>query len=198
MSDTAELNGLEIAIIGMAGKFPGADNVKDFWKNLENGVESVTFFTDQELEANHVDSQLYKNPKYVKAACVLNDIEKFDPSFFGLTPREAETMDPQLRIFLECSWEALEDSGYDPYRYEGKIGLFSSSGMSTYLLRNIMSAYDLRNSQQIRQIWLGNDPNYISTYTSYKYNLKGPSFNIQTACSSSLGGNPFMRCTVTH
>ena len=188
MSDTAELNGLEIAIIGMAGKFPGADNIKDFWKNLENGVESVSFLTDEELLQSNVNPELFNNPKYVKAVCLLNDIEKFDPAFFGLTPREAESMDPQLRVFLECSWEALEDSGYDPFQYSGKIGLFSSCGMSTYLLRNIMSAIDLRNSNQIRQIWLGNDPSYVSTYTSYKYNLRGPSFNVQTACSSSLVG----------
>src|SRR5262245_57146588 len=118
-------DGSEIAIIGMAGRFPGAPNLDAFWRNLRDGVESIAFLTSEELELSGVDPAPVSDPQYVKAASVLDDVELFDASFFGYTPREAEIMDPQQRVFLECSWEALERAGYDPETYTGAIGLFA-------------------------------------------------------------------------
>ena len=100
-------NGLEIAIIGMVGRFPGAKNIDEFWQNLQNGVESVSFFSEEELESSGVASTLLNDDHYVKAGAILNDVELFDAAFFGFNPREAEVMDPQQRLFLECAWEAL-------------------------------------------------------------------------------------------
>src|ERR1044071_3411453 len=118
------MTGLEIAIIGMAGRFPGARNVEEFWQNLRDGVESVTFFTDEELLSSGVDPGLLLNPNYVKASPVLEGADLFDAEFFGYSPREAEMIDPQHRVFLECAWEALENAGYNPEAYKGLIGVY--------------------------------------------------------------------------
>ena len=128
-----------IAIIGMAGRFPGAHDLDEFWRNLRDGVESISFFSDDELAASGLDSSLLANPNYVKAKAGLEGIELFDGPFFGFTPREAEMTDPQHRLFLECVWEALESSAYDPERYEGAIGLYGASALNTYLLVNLFS-----------------------------------------------------------
>jgi len=114
--------GLEIAIIGMAGRFPGARNIQIFWQNLCAGKETVTFFSDEELVQTGVDPALLKDPNYVKAGYVLEDRDLFDAAFFGYSTREAEIIDPQQRLFLECTWEALEDAGHDPAAYQGLIG----------------------------------------------------------------------------
>ena len=115
-----------VAIIGTAGRFPGAKNVGEFWLNVVNGVESITRFSDEELECRHaINTSLKNNPNYVKARAIMEDVEQFDASFFGFTPKEAELIDPQQRVFLECCWEALEDAGYDPERYEGLIGVYA-------------------------------------------------------------------------
>ena len=103
-----------IAIIGMSGRFPGAKNINQFWQNLREGVESIQFFPDQDFVAGNIDSNIVANPDYVKAKPILDDIELFDASFFGINPREAELLDPQHRIFLECAWEVLENAGYNP------------------------------------------------------------------------------------
>src|SRR5690349_13729580 len=113
-----------IAIIGMACRFPGARDVNEFWESIRNGVEAISFFTEDELIASGVEPELIARPNYVRAGTVLKDIDLFDASFFGYTPREAETMDPQQRLFMECSWEALEHAGYDPDAYDGLIGLY--------------------------------------------------------------------------
>lgn len=139
-------SGLEIAIIGMSGRFPGAKDVDEFWRNLRNGVESITFFTEEELKSSGIDPVLLRNPDYVKAKGVLDDAELFDASFFGFTPREAETMDPQHRLFLECAWEALESAGYDPERYEGLIGVYGGVSPNSYLLNNLYYNRDLTES----------------------------------------------------
>jgi acyl transferase domain-containing protein len=115
--------GLEIAIIGLAGKFPGAKNIDEFWRNLQRGEESISFFTDRDLAAAGVEPEIIKNPRYIKAKGILEDIELFDAGFFGFTPREAEIMDPQHRLFLECAWEALENAGYVPGNKYGAIGI---------------------------------------------------------------------------
>ncbi|MFN6559097.1 MAG: beta-ketoacyl synthase N-terminal-like domain-containing protein [Nostoc sp. ChiSLP01] len=174
-----------IAVIGMAGRFPKAKNVAQFWQNLCNGVESISRFSDEELIAQGVDPTCLQDPNYVKAGFVLEDIEMFDASFFGYSPREAEILDPQQRVFLECAWEALENAGYDPKSDNNLIGVYAGGNLSTYLLNNLASHPGLLKSLNM-QIALGNDKDSISTRTSYKLNLKGPSISVGTACSTSL------------
>lgn len=187
MEYTESVNALDgIAIIGMAGRFPGANSVDEFWQNLQAGVESIAFFSDEELLASGVDPAVFRDPHYVKAGGVLQDIEWFDASFFGYTPIEAEVMDPQHRLFLECAWEALEQAGYDAAKYQGAIGVYAGVGMPTYLLSNLLSHPDLLESLPHLQWIIGNDKDFVPTRVSYKLNLRGPSVNVQTACSSSL------------
>lgn len=176
----------EIAIIGLSGRFPGARNTDEFWQNLQGGVESITFFSDDELLAAGIDLALLNHPNYVKAVAMLEDIDVFDAAFFGYSPREAEIMDPQHRIFLECAWEALENAGYDPNRYEGWIGVYGGVSNSSYLWFNLASNPGLIEGRGPLQVGLGNDKDYFATRVSYKLNLNGPSMTVQTACSSSL------------
>src|SRR5690348_10740231 len=126
-----------LAIIGLAGRFPGARNVPEFWRNLCNGVESISFFSDEEIIADGTDPELVKQPNYIKARGVLGDSELLDGPFFGLHPREAALMDPQHRLFLECAWEALESAGYNPGTYAGLIGVFGGCSINTYFLQNV-------------------------------------------------------------
>ncbi|BAZ54099.1 beta-ketoacyl synthase [Nostoc sp. NIES-4103] len=184
-SATFHSNGSEIAIIGLSGRFPGAKNLEEFWHNLQAGVESITFFTDEELINSGIDPVLVDNPKYIKARGVLADAELFDASFFGFTPKEAEITDPQHRLFLECAWSALENAGYNPENYTGAIGVYAGSGLSGYLF-NVYTNENVRNSVDGHQITIGGDKDYLSTRVSYKLNLTGPSYTIQTACSTSL------------
>lgn len=174
-----------IAVIGMAGRFPGASGIKEFWENIANGVEAIQFFSDEEMINEGVDSRQLQSPGYVKAKGILKDIDMFDADFFGFSPREAEVTDPQQRVFLECSWEALENAGYDPEAYEGSIGVYAGVSMNTYLL-NIFKDKNLVESIGDYPVLLGNDKDYLSTRVSYKLNLKGPSISVQTACSTSL------------
>jgi len=174
-----------IAIIGMSGRFPKAKNIAEFWQNLRDGVECISFFSDEELEEAGIDTDLLADPSYVKANGVLEDIELFDASFFGFSPREAEILDPQQRLFMECAWETLEDAGYNPDTYQGLIGVYAGVGMSSYL-DHIYSNPDLVELIGDYQIHLGNDKDYLPTYVSYKFNLKGPSVAVQTACSTAL------------
>ena len=181
MSDV-EIEG--IAIIGMAGRFPGARNVDEFWRNLRDGVESVTFFTDEEL-ADTVPPELLSNPNYIKANAVLEDGDMFDAAFFGFNPREAEILDPQQRVFLECACEAIGSAGYNPDLYEGVIGVFGGVDLSSYLM-NIFSNRDIVASVGALQAIMSNDKDHLCTRVSYKLNLKGPSICVQSACSTSL------------
>lgn len=185
MSYSAHMAHDGIAIIGMAGRFPGAANVDEFWENLKNGVESITLFSDEELSAEGVSSTLLDNPDYVKAGAILQDIELFDASFFGFTPREAEITDPQHRLFLECSWEALESSGYDPETYHGLIGMYAGQSSNGYFY-NLGSHPEIIESLGPLQVIIGNDKDHLATSVSYKLNLKGPSLTVQTSCSTSL------------
>lgn len=173
-----------IAIIGLTGRFPGARNVEEFWRNLRDGVESITHFTDAELE--HLNPALVKNPNYIKAAGVLAGVEEFAASFFGFTPREAEIMDPQHRLFLEGAWEALEHAGYDPANCQGLIGVYAGMGMSKYLLNNLLPHPDILESVGPLQLKILNDKDFLTPLVSYELNLKGPCITIQTACSTSL------------
>lgn len=179
------MSGSEIAIIGITCRFPGARNLDQFWKNLCDGVESITFLSDDEIEPSIVDPASPRDPNYVKAASILEDVDLFDAAFFGYTPMEAEVMDPQHRVFLECAWEALDDAGYDPETYEGAIGVFAGARTNAYLF-NLFS-----NSSKVRslgafEIGLGNDLAFLPTRVSYKLNLRGPSYAVHTACSTSL------------
>ncbi len=182
-----------IAIIGMSGRFPGAKSVAAFWENLKNGVETISRFADDELEYTNATAALkQQGAKMVKARAVLQDVDQFDAAFFGIYPKEAELMDPQHRVFLECAWEALESAGYDPEAYPGLIGVYAGLSMNTYLLANVMAnreiAEKFTGSYQVGhyQMMLGNDKDFLPTRISYKLNLRGPSMTIQTACSTSL------------
>ena len=178
-------SGTDVAIIGMACRFPGAENIEQFWQNLLGGVESISFFTDQELISSGIKPSTLDDPDYVKAGSILKNADRFDAEFFGFNPREVELMDPQHRLFLECAWEALEDSGYDSKRYEDSIGVYAGASMNTYLF-NIVSAVGFHDSEEAFQILLGNEKDYLATRTSYKLDLRGPSVNVLTACSTSL------------
>ncbi len=175
-----------IAIVGLAVRFPGADSVEAFWRNLRDGVESVSFFSDDELRAAGVAPATVADPRYVKANGVLRDADKFDAAFFGMTPREAEATDPQHRVFLELAWEALERAGYDAARTAGRIGVFAGAGMSTYLLKNLAPNRAFVESAGELALLLGNNKDFVPTRVSYKLDLRGPSVNVNTACSTSL------------
>ncbi len=179
-------SGREIAVIGMTGQFPGAENLDVFWDNLATGVESVTFFSDEELAAAGVDHAVLENPSYVKAASLLDNVDRFEDGFFGYTPREAEIMDPQQRLFLEHCWAALEDAGYTPGSYEGLIGVYAGVAWNTYLLSNLTTRPELFDGAGGFQVFITNDKDFMSTRASYKLNLKGPSVILQTSCSTSL------------
>ncbi len=176
--ETPEANE-SIAIIGMSGRFPDAQNPDEFWQNLINGKDSITRFPARtEKDGN----------SYVGARSLFTDPDKFDASFFGIYPKEAELMDPQHRVFLECSWEALEDAGYDPATFPGMVGVYAGLSLNTYLLHNLGKGKELAKNYQVGeyQTMLGNDKDFLPVRVSYKLNLRGPSMTIQSACSTSL------------
>ncbi len=175
-----------IAVIGLGCRLPGASSPDAFWKNLREGVESITFFTAEELRAAGVDAESIDDPRYVGAKGVVDEADGFDAGFFGVSPREAALMDPQQRIFLETAWSALENAGYDPRRYSGPIGVFAGSILSIYLVRNLWPNSDVAAAAGNFQIAVGNDPTFLATSTSYHLDLRGPSVSVGTACSTSL------------
>ncbi|WP_437982707.1 type I polyketide synthase [Sorangium sp. So ce117] len=177
--------GLDIAIIGMAGRFPGAPDVTAFWRNLCAGVESVAILTDEELRGAGVDPALIARPEYVRARAVLDDIEMFDAELFGFTPREAAALDPQHRLFLECAWEAFESAGIDPERAGGPVGVYAGSSLSGYLAHLFPDGPRLQSAADVAAL-LALDKDFLTTRVSYKLNLEGPSIAVQTACSTSL------------
>lgn len=184
MSDAR--SGIEIAVIGMAGRFPGAKNLEQFWQNLCDGVESINFFTDEELLARGGDARLLDDPNYVKAEAVLDDIEMFDASFFGYTPREASLIDPQHRLFLETAWEALENAGYAAGERNLRTGVYAGESVNSYLISNLYPNRELMDSAGGFQVIINNDRDYLATHIAYKLNLTGPALSVQTACSTSL------------
>lgn len=171
----------------MGARLPDAPTTSAFWSNLVAGHCSVRDLSDEELAAAGVPARMLRDPRYVKAGVVLDAFDEFDADFFGLSPKEAAIMDPQHRQFLECAWEALEDSTHLPDRFGGPIGVFAGCGMGSYLSFNV-----LRNRQLMEEVGLfllrhtGNDKDFLSTRVSYCFDLKGPSVNVQTACSTSL------------
>jgi acyl transferase domain-containing protein len=190
MQDTIDArdsyHGDEIAIIGMAGRFPGAETTDAFWQNIRDGVEAITFFSDQALLDAGVPADYLADPNYVKAAGVLEQVDGFDAAFFGFNPREAELTDPQQRLFLECAWEAIESAGYNTETYTGWIGVYGGVSANTYLLFNLATHRDLVEKTGGLQLGIGNDKDFLASRVSYKLNLQGPSITVQTACSTSL------------
>jgi amino acid adenylation domain-containing protein len=189
--DTPPDHGAGIAIIGLSGRFPGAGNVEQFWRNLVEGVESITRFAEHELE-DSFDVAVRRSPEYVKARPILDDVDQFDAGFFGMQAREAELTDPQQRMFLECAWEALEDAGYDPARYPGAIGVYAGCSMNTYFLNsvcgqrstieNFTSSFQVGNYPML----VGASTEFLATRVAYKLDLKGPAMSVHSACSTSL------------
>jgi amino acid adenylation domain-containing protein len=191
MSQTEPQNNIgAIAIIGMAGRFPGAKDVREFWTNLANRVESISRLKEEELETG--DSSLWSQSNYVKARGVLEDVDLFDANFWGMYPKEAETTDPQQRVFLECAWQVLEDAGYDPQTYKGAVGVFAGCSMNTYFLRNLCSdrefVEEFTRTYQVGSYpaLVGNHIDFLSTKIAYRLNLRGPAFTLQCGCSTSL------------
>ena len=184
---TAQAKGREldqIAVVGMAGRFPRAETLAAFWKNLCDGVESISPLSAEELLAAGVPQAFLDDPNYVRAQSMLEGFDRFDARFFGFSPREAEITNPQHRLFLECSWQALEDAGVDPAS-GGTIGVFASASSNTYIL-DLFSRRDLIRNLGGLRVQIANEKEFLPTWVSYKLDLRGPSVNVQTACSSSL------------
>ncbi len=177
----------DIAIIGLAGRFPGAKDINRFWQNLRDGVESVQFFTDDVLLKAGVSAKLLANPNYVKASAILEDVDLFDATFFNYNPNEAKLIDPQQRLLLECAWEAMEHAGYDADHLPGAVGVFAGVGTNNYWLNNLADYQkNCETVSDYQLLLISNDKDFLPTRISYKLNLKGPSVNVQTACSTSL------------
>jgi amino acid adenylation domain-containing protein len=178
-------DGNDIAIIGMAVRYPGARNIDEFWANLRNGVESIKRLSDEDLLKAGVDPKLLSDENYVKACACMDDVESFDALFFGFNPREVQLMDPQHRVILECAWSALEHAGYVPDESGQSIGIFTGVARDAYLTNNLVTHADLLKATSDYSLMIGNEKDFPATRVSYKLNLSGPSINIQTACSSS-------------
>jgi Beta-ketoacyl synthase, N-terminal domain len=186
MSDpsAAARTGLEVAVIGMAGRFPGAPDLEQFWRNLREGVEGISFFGREELLAEGIPAEQLDLHGYVPASAVLEGAELFDADFFDYTPREAEVMDPQQRLLLETAWQALERAGHAGTRRS--VGVFAGTSINTYFLRNVLTRPDVLASLGSFAAMLASDRDFIATRISYKLGLTGPSLTVQTACSTSL------------
>jgi len=183
--ETNKTTSPDIAIIGMAGRFPGSDTIDELWENLRDGKETISLFTKEELDSSLPES-LRKDPLYIGARGILPSAKTFDPNFFGLNPQLAAAMDPQIRIFLEISFEALEQSGHLPKHYKGSIGVYSGSEINSYYENNIFNNKELKSSIGELQIYTVNGKDFIAPRTSYHLNLKGPSVSVHSACSTSL------------
>jgi acyl transferase domain-containing protein len=185
MSEQTE--GLErIAIIGMAGRFPGAPDVAAFWASLAQGQEGISALTEDELAESGVSPAQWRQDNYIRAKGVLDGADRFDAGFFGYSPREAEILDPQHRVFLECAWTALESAGCVPERFSGRIGVFAGASLNTYLLYNVLANRSFAASVGTYQALLGSDKDFLATRAAYKLGLTGPAITVQTACSTSL------------
>ncbi|MEU9133490.1 beta-ketoacyl synthase N-terminal-like domain-containing protein [Kitasatospora sp. NPDC048540] len=175
-----------IAIVGMAGRFPGAADVPQFWAHLLEGAEQVREFGAEELRAAGVPDGQAGAPTHLPYGADLADADLFDAEFFGLTPRDAMLTDPQHRLFLTCAWEALQDAGHPPSRLTGRTGVFGSTTLSTYLLENVLRSPEFADAALSYPVLIGNDKDFLTTRVSYRLGLTGPSMAVQSACSGSL------------
>jgi len=182
-----------IAIIAMSGRFPGAGNVDQFWRNLAQGVETISHFAEGDLEHSVATPEtIAQGQKFIRARGIIDDADLFDADFFGIFPKEAQIMDPQHRLFLECAWETLESAGYSSEGYQGLIGVYAGLAMNTYFLHNLCAdrafASNFTGNYQVGayQTMMGNDKDFMPTRVSYKLNLRGPSMTVQSCCSTSL------------
>ncbi|MEO6733666.1 MAG: amino acid adenylation domain-containing protein [Ferruginibacter sp.] len=175
----------EVAVIGMAGRFPGANTIEELWEVLKNGKETIRFFKKTELDAS-ISAEQKTDPDYVAARGVIDDADKFDAAFFGLNPKLAEVMDPQQRIFLEIAWEVLEQTGHVPQKYQGTVGVYAGTGTNTYYYNNVQSQPATVKQVGSFQAMTVNEKDYISSRTAYQLNLKGPAVSVYSACSTSL------------
>ncbi|HSF41149.1 MAG TPA: SDR family NAD(P)-dependent oxidoreductase [Thermoanaerobaculia bacterium] len=182
---SAGWTGFEVAVIGMAARFPGAPDVERFWRNLCEGVESISFLSTGELELPPGHEGLRDNPAYIRAAPLLDGVDLFDAEFFGFSGREAEITDPQQRLLLECAWEALEDGGYDPAHTRLLTGIYAGSLLNDYL-GQVRSSPELAGHADPVKVLLGNEKDYLASRVAYKLSLEGPAVTVQTACSTSL------------
>ena len=176
----------DIAIIGMACRFPDATTPEEYWNNLCAGKESIREFTNEELVRHGTPNELFTHRNLVKYGVLLDDLEMFDAMFFGFTPKEAQIMDPQQRLLMECVNDAFENGGYGHYGSSGDIGVFVGVSDSRYLYENILSNLSLINEIGLMNIQIGNGKDFSATRISHKFNLTGPSVNVNTACSTSL------------
>jgi acyl transferase domain-containing protein/SAM-dependent methyltransferase len=174
-----------VAIIGMRGRFPGANDLETYWQNLAQGVESITVLSQEEMRAAGVPDNIARLPGYVNASPILDAVDMFDAEFFGFSARDASLTDPQHRLFLETAWEALEDAGYEPANFRGPIGVFGGCEMSTYLYQLSLNADSLKYIDGM-QLMVTNDKDHLCTQVAYRLNLRGPSVTVQTTCSTSL------------
>lgn len=174
-----------IAIVGMAGRFPGAPDLDAFWSLLLSGREALEPLADEALRAAGVPEQLIADPTYVKAAMSLPDIDRFDAEFFGYSPKQAARIDPQQRMILESAWHALEDAGYCTDYLDGSVGVFAGSGTNFYLLKNVVAAIE-EDEGQLFQAIIDSEKDFLVTRLSHKMGFTGPSIGVQTACSTSL------------
>lgn len=173
-----------IAVIGMAGRFPGANSIQELWEVLRDGKDTITFFSPEELDAS-IPETIKNDPLYVPARGILPSAKEFDAAFFGLNPKVAEVMDPQQRVFLEIAWDVLEQSGHLPEHYDGTIGVYAGTGMNTYYKNNILPNTKLMNRIGSLLADTFNEKDYIASRTAYQLNLKGPAVSVHSACSTS-------------
>ena len=174
-----------LAVVGMACRFPGAASLEEFWENLLTGRQAMSPVGEQALNAGP-HKNVWRLPGYVRMCCRLEDVEFFDPDFFGLSTAEAEIMDPQHRLLLETAWRALENSGDTrPDAEKTRTGVYASVNISSYMLGNLYS-HMLTGTLDPFEVLLGNDKDYLATRIAYRLGLRGPAVNVQTACSSSM------------
>ncbi|WP_027468178.1 type I polyketide synthase [Deefgea rivuli] len=180
-------NGVEIAIVGMAGQFPSASNTTEFWQLLRDGVEAVSEFSDEQLLARGVTAAALADPAYVKSGVVFAGMDQFDAAFFGYTPKDAENLDPQQRLFLESAWQALEDAGIDSRRESRPIGVYAGAGTNLYLQQHLQTSLAAQaDVGAVLSLMNSNEKDALATRVAYKLDLRGPAMSVQTACSTSL------------
>ncbi|MCG5048741.1 acyltransferase domain-containing protein [Pectobacterium brasiliense] len=185
MKQQEQFRDKDIAIVGMSARFPGAEDTAIFWQNLLDGVETISTFSEEELRESGIEEEMIASPNYIRRRGILGNAQHFDANFFDITPRDAEIMDPQHRVFLECCWHAFEDAGYVPASYPGKVGIFGGTGTAWHLSK-VNAHPEVQKYASGASVVTNNDKDYVTTRVSYKLNLKGPSVNVQTACSTAM------------